>query len=137
MRISNGVFLKAFLFLTWLLRTWNSSKNSPACFAGLCSPLASLAVPWSRNLRRHSQPSVARSHSIAISSGTDALRFAIMACGVQPGDVVLTVPHTFIATTEAISQAGAIPEFVDIDEHTYNISVEMLQQFLEEQCTRR
>ncbi len=75
------------------------------------------------------------SHAIAISSGTDALRFAIMACGVQPGDVVLTVPHTFIATTEAISQAGAIPEFVDIDENTYNISVEMLQQFLEEQCT--
>jgi dTDP-4-amino-4,6-dideoxygalactose transaminase len=39
------------------------------------------------------------SHSIAISSGTDALRFAIMACGVKPGDVVVTVPHTFIATT--------------------------------------
>ncbi len=76
------------------------------------------------------------SHSVAISSGTDALRFAIMACGVKPGDVVLTVPHTFIATTEAISQAGAIAEFVDIDEHTYNLSVEMLQQFLEKDCTR-
>ena len=69
------------------------------------------------------------SHSIAVSSGTDALRFAIMACGVQPGDVVLTVPNTFIATTEAISQAGAMPEFVDIDEHTYNMSVEMLQKY--------
>jgi dTDP-4-amino-4,6-dideoxygalactose transaminase len=76
------------------------------------------------------------SHSIAVSSGTDALRFAIMACGVQPGDVVLTVPHTFIATTEAISQAGALPEFIDIDEYTYNLSVEMLQHFLEQQCTR-
>ena len=75
-------------------------------------------------------------HSIAVSSGTDALRFAIMTCGVQPGDVVVTVPHTFIATTEAISQAGAVPEFVDIDEGTYNISIEMLQQYLEEQCTR-
>jgi dTDP-4-amino-4,6-dideoxygalactose transaminase len=76
------------------------------------------------------------SHSIAVSSGTDALRFAIIACGVQSGDVVLTVPHTFIATTEAISQAGALPEFIDIDEHTYNISVEMLQKYLEEQCMR-
>jgi dTDP-4-amino-4,6-dideoxygalactose transaminase len=76
------------------------------------------------------------SHSVAVSSGTDALRFAIMACGVEPGDAVVTVPHTFIATTEAISQAGAVPEFVDIDEHTYNMSVEMLRQFLEEQCTR-
>jgi dTDP-4-amino-4,6-dideoxygalactose transaminase len=75
-------------------------------------------------------------HSVAVSSGTDALRFALMACGVEPGDVVVTVPHTFIATTEAISQAGALPEFVDIDENTYNMSVEMLRQFLEEQCTR-
>jgi dTDP-4-amino-4,6-dideoxygalactose transaminase len=73
--------------------------------------------------------------AIAISNGTDALRFAIMACGVQPGDVVLTVPHTFIATTEAISQAGATPEFIDIDEHTYNISVDLLERFLQEQCT--
>ncbi len=75
-------------------------------------------------------------HAAAISSGTDALRFALMACGVQNGDVVLTVPHTFIATTEAISQAGALPEFIDIDEQTYNMSVERLQFFLEEQCTR-
>src|SRR5271163_2704307 len=68
------------------------------------------------------------SHSVAISSGTDALRFALMAGGVKPGDVVVTVPHTFIATTEAISQAGAVPEFVDIDEDTYNLSVAGLQQ---------
>src|SRR5271154_306490 len=76
------------------------------------------------------------SHSIAVSSGTDALRFAIMTCGVQPGDVVLTVPHTFIATTEAISQAGALPEFIDIDERTYNISIEKLGLYLKEQCSR-
>ena len=75
-------------------------------------------------------------HSIAVSSGTDALRFAIMACGVQSGDVVVTVPNTFIATTEAISQAHAIPEFIDIDEHTYNMSPVMLQRFLEKQCVR-
>jgi dTDP-4-amino-4,6-dideoxygalactose transaminase/acetyltransferase-like isoleucine patch superfamily enzyme len=73
---------------------------------------------------------------VAVSSGTDALRFALMASGIQPGDVVLTVPNTFIATTEAISQTGAIPEFIDIDERTYNLSVPMLQQFLEKKCTR-
>ena len=60
-------------------------------------------------------------HCVAVNSGTDALRFALMAAGVQAGDVVVTVPNTFIATTEAISQAGATPEFVDIDEHTYNM----------------
>jgi dTDP-4-amino-4,6-dideoxygalactose transaminase len=76
------------------------------------------------------------SYCIGVSSGTDALRFAIMASGVRPGDVVLTVPNTFIATAEAISQAGATPEFVDIDERTYNMSIEMLRRCLEEQCTR-
>jgi len=74
------------------------------------------------------------SDSIAVSSGTDALRFALMACGVRPGDVVVTVPHTFIATTEAISQAGATPEFVDIDEHTYNMDPDRLRLYLETEC---
>src|SRR5271167_1479230 len=74
-------------------------------------------------------------YSVALSSGTDALRFALMACGIQPGDVVVTVPHTFIATTEAISQAGALPEFVDIDEQTYNMDPEKLRKYLEVQCT--
>ena len=74
-------------------------------------------------------------HCVGVSSGTDALRFALIASGVKPGDVVLTVPNTFIATTEAISQAGAIPEFIDIDDLTSNISVERLQKFLEEDCT--
>jgi dTDP-4-amino-4,6-dideoxygalactose transaminase len=76
------------------------------------------------------------SHSIAISSGTDALRFAIMACGVKAGDVVVTVPHTFIATTEAISQAGALPEFVDIDERTYNMDPQKLGEYLVQQCKK-
>jgi dTDP-4-amino-4,6-dideoxygalactose transaminase/acetyltransferase-like isoleucine patch superfamily enzyme len=75
-------------------------------------------------------------YGIAVSSGTDALRFAIMACGIEAGDVVLTVPNTFIATGEAISQARAIPEFVDVDERTYNMSVQMLERYLEKQCVR-
>jgi dTDP-4-amino-4,6-dideoxygalactose transaminase len=74
-------------------------------------------------------------YSIGVCSGTDALRFALMACGVRAGDVVVTVPHTFIATTEAISQSGALPEFVDIDERTYNMDPAKLQEYLENQCT--
>jgi dTDP-4-amino-4,6-dideoxygalactose transaminase len=70
-------------------------------------------------------------YAVGVSSGTDALRFALMACGVRPGDVVVTVPNTFIATTEAISQAGAFPEFVDIDERTYNIDPAKLCEYLE------
>lgn len=75
-------------------------------------------------------------HSVAVSSGTDALRFAIMGAGIQPGDVIVTVPHTFIATSEAISQAGAHPEFIDVDERTYNMSVDRLREYLEKQCTK-
>jgi dTDP-4-amino-4,6-dideoxygalactose transaminase len=74
-------------------------------------------------------------HAVGVGSGTDAVRFALMAAGVRPGDVVVTVPNTFIATTEAISQAGAVPEFVDIDGRTYNMDPEKLRQYLETQCT--
>src|SRR2546425_7380804 len=60
-------------------------------------------------------------HSIAVSSGTDALRFAIMAAGGGPGDVGLTVSHTLIATTEAIGQASAVPEFIRNDQGTHKL----------------
>ena len=73
-------------------------------------------------------------HCVGVASGTDAVRFALMAAGVQAGDVVLTVPHTFIATTEAITQAGARPDFVDIDERTYNMDAAKLQQYIEQEC---
>jgi len=73
-------------------------------------------------------------HCVGVSSGTDALRFALMAAGVGPGDVVITVPNTFIATGEAISQAGAFPEFVDIDERTYNMDPAKLREYLETKC---
>jgi dTDP-4-amino-4,6-dideoxygalactose transaminase len=75
------------------------------------------------------------SYSVAVGSGTDALRFALTAGGVKPGDVVVTVPNTFIATTEAISQAGALPEFVDVDERTYNLDPARLAEYLANQCT--
>jgi dTDP-4-amino-4,6-dideoxygalactose transaminase len=57
-------------------------------------------------------------HVVAVGNGTDALRIALQAMGIGPGARVVTVPNTFIATTEAISQAGARFEFVDIDPAT-------------------
>jgi dTDP-4-amino-4,6-dideoxygalactose transaminase len=75
-------------------------------------------------------------HCVGVCSGTDALLFALLACGVKPGDSVITVPHTFIATTEAIAHAGAFAEFVDIDERTYNMDPECLRDYLEGQCRR-
>ncbi len=75
-------------------------------------------------------------HCVGVGSGTDALRFALIAAGVGAGDAVVTVPNTFIATTEAISQAGARPVFVDIDEATYNMDPEKLRAYLETRCDR-
>jgi dTDP-4-amino-4,6-dideoxygalactose transaminase len=71
---------------------------------------------------------------VGVNSGTDALRFALSAAGVGSGDVVLTVPNTFIATTEAISQTGARPDFVDVDLHTYTMDPEKLRHYLQTQC---
>lgn len=73
-------------------------------------------------------------HSAGVSSGTDALRFALMASGVKPGDTVVTVSNTFIATVEAITQAGATPAFVDIDESSFNMDPELLAEYLEARC---
>lgn len=75
-------------------------------------------------------------HCVGVSSGTDALRFALTAAGVNPGDIVLTVPLTFIATGEAISQAGARLDFIDIDARTYTMDPEKLRQYLQDHCTR-
>jgi dTDP-4-amino-4,6-dideoxygalactose transaminase len=72
---------------------------------------------------------------VGVGSGTDALHFALIAVGIRPGDVVVTVPNTFIATTEAISQAGACPDFVDIDEQTYNMDPGKLRHYLEKECS--
>ena len=74
-------------------------------------------------------------YAIGVGSGTDALRFALIAAGVKQGDIVVTVSYTFIATTEAVSQAGARPEFVDIDERTYNMDPDKLREFLTTTCT--
>jgi len=69
---------------------------------------------------------------VGLASGTDAVRFALMASGVGPGDAVITVAHTFIATVEGISQAGAETELVDIDERTCNMSPQALAAYLKE-----
>jgi dTDP-4-amino-4,6-dideoxygalactose transaminase len=76
----------------------------------------------------------AAKHCVGVNSGTDALRFAFMAAGIGEGDVIVTVPHTFIATTEAISQVGATIAFVDVDEKTLTMDPERLREYLEGEC---
>jgi len=69
-----------------------------------------------------------------VGSGTAALHYALVAAGVRRSDSVVTVPNTFIATAEAITQAGAVPEFVDVEDGTYNLDPARLLLYLENEC---
>jgi dTDP-4-amino-4,6-dideoxygalactose transaminase len=70
---------------------------------------------------------VGTEHCIAVNNGTSALQLSLAALGVGPGDEVITVPHTFIATAEAITAVGARPVFVDIDPETFTMDPELLK----------
>ncbi len=66
-------------------------------------------------------------HCVGLNSGTSALHLALLACGVAPGDEVITVPATWISTTWAVSYAGARPVYVDIDPATYGMDPERIE----------
>ncbi|ULA68484.1 MAG: Aminotransferase DegT [Nitrospira sp.] len=80
---------------------------------------------------------VGASYACAVSSCTTALHLALLAVGVKPGDVVITVSHSFIATANAIRYCQAEPVFVDIDPQTYNMSVASLEKCLYDACEVR
>jgi dTDP-4-amino-4,6-dideoxygalactose transaminase len=65
--------------------------------------------------------------AVGVASGTEALRLALLACGVKAGDEVITTPFTFIATSAAISQVGATPVFVDVEAHSCNLDPRLIE----------
>ena len=67
-------------------------------------------------------------HVIGVANGTDAIHLTLRACGIGAGDEVITAVNSFIATSEAISAAGAKPVFVDNDETTYTIDVTKIEE---------
>lgn len=69
---------------------------------------------------------------IAVNTGTSALHLALLAAGVGPGDEVITVPFTFVATTAAVVYTGATPVFVDVDRDTFTMDVSQIEQAITE-----
>jgi dTDP-4-amino-4,6-dideoxygalactose transaminase len=102
-----------------------------AAFREALRGAAFVGGPQVENFEREFAAYCSTRFCVGVANGTDALRFALMASGLGHGDAVVTVSHTFIATVEAISQAGAETEFVDIDERTYCMSPKALVDYLE------
>jgi perosamine synthetase len=78
---------------------------------------------------------VGASHAVAVSNCTTALHLALLAVGVQPGDEVITVSHSFIATANSIRYCDAIPVFADIDPATYNIDPEQVKSLISDKTS--
>lgn len=81
-------------------------------------------------LEKELAASIGVKHAVGVASGTDALHLALLACGVKPGDEVITTPFTFVATAEAISYCGAKPVFVDIEPNSFNINPTKIEEKL-------
>jgi perosamine synthetase len=75
---------------------------------------------------------VSAEHACAVSSCTTALHLALLAVGVEPGDEVITVSHSYIATANSVRYCGAIPVFIDIDQHTFNIDPALIKPAITE-----
>ena len=72
--------------------------------------------------------SIGVNYGIGVGNGTDAITLALKACGIGPGDEVITVPHTAVATVAAIELSGATPVLVDISPNTYTLAPDFLQE---------
>jgi dTDP-4-amino-4,6-dideoxygalactose transaminase len=71
-------------------------------------------------------------HAVGVNTGTSALHLALLAAGVGPGDEVITVPHTFVATAAAVIYTGARPVFVDVDPRSYTMDVSRIEDAITE-----
>jgi dTDP-4-amino-4,6-dideoxygalactose transaminase len=103
-----------------------------AAIAGVVRSTRFIGGPIVDEFEREFARACGAAHAVGVGSGTAALHLAMIAAGVGPGDEVVTVAHTFIATAEPVVTLGARVRFVDIDERTYNMDPSALEAAITE-----
>src|SRR5438876_795571 len=103
-------------------------EEMDAAIASVIGESAFIGGPFVKAFERDFAAYCGAAHCVGLANGTDALFIALKALGIGPGDEVITVANTFIATTEAIAMAGARVVFVDIDPLTYNIDASRIEE---------
>jgi len=102
-------------------------KEVMAALESACDDQAFILGARVADLEKDIQSYIGASQAVGVASGSDALLLALLACGVGPGDEVVTVPYTFFATAGSISRLGARPVFVDIKPDTFNMDPALLE----------
>ncbi len=100
-------------------------------FAGIHRTTSYVGGPEVESFEREFADYLGVRHVVGVSSGTDALRLALLAVGIGEGDEVITTPMSFIGTVEGIVQTGAAPSFVDVDPVSGNMCPAALRNYLE------
>lgn len=108
-----------------------------AVFASILDESAFIGGAHVERFEEHFAAATGVAHAVGVGSGTDAVRLALQVAGVGAGEAVLTVAHTFIASAEAVTQAGALPLFVDVEDRTLTMDPAEAERVLREDCTRR
>ncbi len=112
----------------------NEKKYLAEC---IDSTYVSYVGPFVNEFEEHIKRFTGTGHAVAMVNGTAALQMALMACGVKPGDEVITQALTFVATANAIAHAGGVPVFVDVDRGTLGLSPAKLEGFLKDGAEMR
>jgi len=100
--------------------------------SGIIDEAGFIGGPWLDKFETQFAELAGCHRAVGVSSGTSALRLGLRAAGIKPGDSVITVPNTFIATTEAISQVGAKFVFVDVEPDTCLMDAKLLDRALDQ-----
>jgi dTDP-4-amino-4,6-dideoxygalactose transaminase len=100
--------------------------------SGIIDESGFIGGPWLDKFEAQFAELASSHRAVGVSSGTSALRLGLRAAGIKPGDTVITVPNTFIATTAAISQVGAKFVFVDIEPDTCLMDAKLLDRALDQ-----